>query len=356
MLDGMLMFIGTYTRNTPSEGIYAFSVDHEAKRIRPLAINGAIDNPSWLVADPERRLLYAVNEVRDYRGAESGAVSAFSYDEGGGLRLLSQRDSMGADPCHLALGPGGNYLLVSNYGGGSLASFPVESNGELGSFQSFVRHGGSSVDPVRQKAPHVHSITLDRRGELAYVADLGTDEMVMYPVDRNGQVTTASRKSVRVKPGAGPRHFCFDSVDRFGYLINELDNTIVSFERTAAGRLVELETVSTLPDDFTDASYCADIHLSPDCRFLYGSNRGHDSVAVFELGPGGQMRCIQHQPTGGMHPRNIALAPGGRHLFAANRDSDNVVVFARDGETGRLEETGATVDVPAPACIVFAQA
>lgn len=350
----MLMFVGTYTRNTGSEGIYAFEVDEGVRQVRELSINSGIDNPSWILVNSSRHCLFAANEIHDYQGGNTGAVSSFIYDDQGRLSLVSRQSSMGADPCHLAPDPEGSYLLVSNYSGGNLASFPVNETGSLGEFNSFVQHAGRSVDPMRQKKPHVHSVTLDHRGEMAYVADLGTDEVVVYPVDKHGQVRTEARKSTRVKPGAGPRHFCFDADDRYGYLINELDNTIVSFERDASGRLIELQTVSTLPDDFTDASYCADIHLSPDGRYLYASNRGHDSIAVYRLDPDGVMVLIQHQHTGGAHPRNFCLTPDGTRLFAANRDSDNIVVFARDEETGLLSETGTSIHVPAPSCVVFA--
>lgn len=349
----MLMFVGTYTRNTESEGIYAFEVGEEAERVRELTINPGIDNPSWIIAHPHRHRLFAVNEIGDYQGGNAGSVSSFTYDHQGRLTPVSRQDSMGADPCHLAMGPAGAWLLVSNYSGGNLASLPVDDSGAIGAFNSFVQHAGHSVDPMRQKGPHVHSVTLDRRGEMAYVADLGTDQVVSYPVDRHGQVQTDARKSIRVKPGAGPRHFCFDADDRYGYLINELDNTIISFERDETGRLTELETVSTLPDDFTDASYCADIHVSPDGHFLYASNRGHDSIAVFRLEADGVMKLIQHQSTGGAHPRHFCLSPDGSRLFAANRDSDNIVVLARDRETGLLTETGTKIDVPAPSCVLL---
>lgn len=351
----MLMFVGTYTRKTESEGVYAFEVDDGVEQIRALTVNPGIDNPSWIVANSSRHCLFAVNEIRDYQGGNTGAVNSFTYDDQGRLTFVSRQSSMGADPCHLAQGPEGAYLLVSNYSGGNLASFPVDDSGAIGVFNSFVQHAGHSVDPMRQKGPHVHSVTLDQRGEMAYVADLGTDQVVSYPVDRHGQVQTNARKSIRVKPGAGPRHFCFDADDRYGYLINELDNTIVSFERDEGGTLTELETVSALPDDFTDPSYCADIHLSPDGHFLYASNRGHDSIAVYRLEADGVMKLIQHQSTGGAHPRHFSLSPDGSRLFAANRDSDNIVVLARDSETGLLTETGTKIDVPAPSCVLFVQ-
>lgn len=351
----MLLFVGTYTRDTESEGVYAYEVDEDIKDIHELCINRDIDNPSWLVAWPESKTLFSVNEVRDFQGDNAGAVSSFRYDNSGQLALASQQSSLGADPCHLALGPDGSYLLASNYSGGSLVSYSVHEDGELGVFNSLVQHAGKSVDPMRQKGPHVHSVTLDHQGNMAYVADLGTDEVVTYPLNGHGQVRTQARRSIRVKPGAGPRHFCFDSGDRYGYLLNELDNTIVSFARDSHGRLIELETISSLPDGFTDASYAAHIQLSPDGRFLYTSNRGHDSIAVYRLEGDGAMKLIQHQDSGGAHPRHFSLTPDGEHLFVANKASDNIVVFARNSETGLLEETGTTINVPAPACILFVQ-
>lgn len=353
MFPFMLMFVGTYTRNTASEGIYAFEVEENFQRFELRTVNAEPDNPSWLMSHPVVPCLYCVNEIGDYEGQASGAVSAFSRDDSGGLNLINRQASLGADPCHLAISPAGNFLLASNYSGGNLASFPIQDDGSLGDFTSLVQHVGKSVDPVRQTRAHVHSATLTRSAEFCYVADLGMDELVRYPLGAGGQVLTAGRRSNRVKPGAGPRHFCFDGNDRYGYLINELDNTIISFERGEDGALIELETVSALPGDYNDASYCADLHLSPDGRFLYGSNRGHDSIVVLKTGADGRMKPLQYQSTGGMHPRSFCLSPDGEFVLVANRDSDNIVVFDRDAKTGRLAETGTVIEVPAPSSILF---
>ncbi|MBD3649231.1 MAG: lactonase family protein [Pseudomonadales bacterium] len=353
MFHFMLMFVGTYTRNTASEGIYAFDVNDDFSRAGLLHVNRDIDNPSWLLAHPSTGHLYSVNETGDHGGQSSGAVSAFARDDGGKLSLLGQQASLGADPCHLAIDPGGEFLLVSNYSGGNLGTFPIGDDGVLGEFTSLVQHAGRGVDPVRQTRAHVHSATLTRTADMCYVCDLGTDEVVSYPLAARGRVLTEGRRAHRVKPGAGPRHFCFDAGDRYGYLINELDNTIISFERAEDGSLIELETVSALPGDYDDASYCAHIHLSSDGRFLYGSNRVHDSMVVIETGKDGQMTPRQFQPTGGSHPRHFCVSPDERFLLVANRDSDNIVVFSRDAGTGRLTETGAVIEVPAPSCILF---
>lgn len=346
----MLMLVGTYTANTGSEGIYAFEVATDCRKIDQVAVNRGIENPSWLVRHPALPFVYSVNELR---GDEGGSVSAFRYDTKGNLTLEDKKPSLGGDPCHLAIDAAGAMLVVSNYTGGNFATYPIDAGGRLGSMASFVQHGGHGVDPVRQKSPHVHSATLDCRGRFAWIADLGIDQLVRYPLSTGGQVDVGRRVAWNVRPGAGPRHFCFSGSGEYGYLINELDNTIVVFGCDTGGDLVELQTVSALPDDYEDASYCAHIQLSADDRCLYGSNRGHDSIVMFRTYKDGKLKLAQHHPSGGSHPRHFALTPDERHLVVANRDADNLVVLARDPETGELEATGTEVSVPAPVCVLF---
>lgn len=347
----MLMLIGTYTRNTESAGIYCFAVSDDVKSFMPGKINEGVDNPSWLVAHPRLPVVYAVNEVRDMDGG--GAISAFYRDGNGQLTLIGRKPSMGGDPCHLAIAPDGRTLFVANYGGGNLASLPLGAGGELGDFESLVQHGGKGVDPMRQQGPHVHSITLDADAQFAYVCDLGLDQVVCYPLASHGAILADQRKTTRLKPGAGPRMLCFDSACHFAFVINELDNTLVSFERNASGQLVELSTVSALPEGYTDASYCAHILVSGDDRFVYASNRGHDSIAVFEKEGDGRLNLAQHQSTLGRHPRHFTFSPDQRYLLVANRDSNNIVVMERNADSGRLAPTGRSIAVPAPVSILF---
>lgn len=347
----MLMLIGTYTRGTGSAGIYGFEAGDGFEHVEACAVNGDIDNPSWLVRHPRLDVIYAVNEVRD--GDSGGGIAAFVCDASGHLEQIDQKSSMGGDPCHLSIDPEGKFLLASNYGNGSLAGYPLAADGRMQALTSFVQHGGRGIDPMRQKGPHVHSAVLDAGARNAYVSDLGLDQVVRYPLASDGTVQAGARVTTRLKPGAGPRLMCFDSTCRFAYVINELDNTIVSFERDESGDLIELAALSALPDDFADASYCAHIALSGDDRFLYASNRGHDSIAVFRVEEAGGLAPVQYQPSLGGHPRHFALAPDGCHLLVANRDGNNVVVMARDPVSGALTPTGAEIQVPAPVCVLF---
>lgn len=346
----MLMLTGTYTRNTDAEGVYAFRCDAGFRRFERLVVNTNIDNPSYLVRHPTLDVVYGVNEVGDFEGG--GGISTFNCDAGGKLDLVGKVASMGADPCHLMLGRSGRSLFVSNYSGGNLTSFAIDDGGRLGDFESLVQHGGKGVDPMRQKGPHVHSVCLAPGGEHAFVCDLGLDQVVHYPV-KGARILVERRTTTRMRPGAGPRMMTFDHAGEFAWVINELDNTIVSFAHNGTGELVELQTVSALPPGFTDASYTSHLVLSDDGRFLYGSNRGHDSIVVFAVEAEGRLRLVQHEASRGMHPRHFALTPDGSHMLVANRDSNNIVVFERDAATGRLAATGAILEVPAPVCVVF---
>jgi 6-phosphogluconolactonase len=348
----MLMLVGTYTRGTDSLGIYGFEVDTSPLSFNAIAVNEGIDNPSYVMKHPDLPVIFSVNEVRDF-GGEGGAISAFSLSEDGKLTLINQVPSLGSDPCHLELAQEGRLLLVSNYTSGTLASIPLGDTGELGSFNNFIQHTGHSVDPMRQKSAHVHSIRAGPNDKYIYVADLGLDQILRYSLDSTGHVNASERSMTRMRPGAGPRHFCFDADFEHCYVINELDNTIVSFAVNNDGVFVELAIVSALPAGYQDASYCGEIQLSDDGRFLYGSNRGHDSMVVFEVLGNGTLQWVQHIESGGMHPRHFKITPDGSHLIVANRDSSNLVVFERDTFTGKLSRAGIELIVPAPVCILY---
>jgi 6-phosphogluconolactonase len=337
----MFMFVGTYTRDTSSEGIYSFNVDAACKVFTEIACVAA-DNPSYLTAHPELPVLYGVSEIHD------GAVNAYRGTDDGRLSVLgSSRTSTGDDPCHLSMTAG--YVVVSNYSSGNLCTLPIAANGELQDFVSSVQHHGKGVDPMRQKSSHVHSSRVI--DGVVYVADLGTDQVVSYPLDDSGRIDTMARKVLRLKPGAGPRLMESTSDGRYLYVINELDNTILAI--AFDDEPLQIGTYSTLPREYLDASYCSHIQLSADDRFLYGSNRGHDSIVVFEIQSDGELRLLQHVSSEGQHPRHFSLTPDGNHLVVANKDSDNLVVLERDPVTGMLVDTGNRVSVPSPTCVVF---
>ena len=351
-----LVYIGTYT-TTRSKGIYAYRFDADSGRLTSLGLVAETVNPSFLAVDPSRRFLYAVNEISNYAGGKGGGVSAFAMDRATGkLTFLNEVASRGREPCHVSLDKTGKFVMVANYGGGSAAVFPVLADGRLGEASAFVEHHGSSVNPERQEGPHAHSIATSPDNRFVLAADLGLDRLLVYRFDAaQGSLEPNDPPFATVKPGAGPRHFAFHPSGRFVYTINEMGSSIAAFSYDAArGSLREIETVSTLPKDFAGASDTAEIEAHPSGKFLYGSNRGHDSIAVFAIDGGkGTLTLVEHVPTGGKTPRSFAIDPAGSCLVVANQDSDNLVVFRIDARTGRLTPSGKALDVPSPVCVTF---
>ena len=350
----LLVFFGTYTR-TGSEGIYTYRMDPESGALERLSVVSGIENPSFLALHPSGRYLYAVSEIAEFEGQNTGTVSAYSIDSADGrLSFLNLQPSAGAIPCHLVVDQAGRNLLLATYTGGTVASFPIDSEGRLGPVISVLQHEGSSVDPVRQTGPRAHSINLDPHDRFAVAADLGTDEVVVYRFDPGtGVLEPNEPPSVSVAPGAGPRHFAFHPSGRFGYVINEMGSTVTAFRYDGEkGTLDPLQTITTLPEDFQGVTHTAEVRVHPSGRFLYGSNRGHDSIAVFAIDQEtGRLTARGHESTRGKTPRNFEIDPTGTWLLAANQGSDSVVVFRIDPETGALEASGQTADVPMPVCI-----
>ncbi|MDE2999780.1 MAG: lactonase family protein [Gemmatimonadota bacterium] len=309
-----------------------------------------VKNPSFQAVHPSNRFLYSVAEVND-----GGAIHAFEIDPAtGALGSLNHQSSMGAGPCHVSVDATGRVVLAANYSSGGVAALPINDDGSLGEANSVYQHEGSSVHPGRQQGPHAHSITIDPGNRFAVSADLGIDKVLVYRLDAEKQTITPNDPPwVDVQAGAGPRHFAFHPNRKHAYLINELDNTAVAYAYDEdRGVLETVQVISTLPSDFTDTSYCADIHVSPDGRFVYGSNRGHDSIVIFEVDPDtGRLSVVDYESTRGEFPRNFALDPTGRYLFAANQNTDNIVTYRIDGHTGRLTATGQQAETPQPVCI-----
>ena len=348
-------YVGTYTDGR-REGIFIFEYLPDSGEARPCGAVAGLSNPSFLAVHPTRRYLYAVNEVDDFGGRRAGAVSAFAIDaQTGALLPLNQRSSVGDGPCHLIVDAGGKFVLVANYGGGSVAVLPIRDDGSLDEASDFVQHRGSSVNPQRQEGPHAHSVILDPANRFAFVADLGLDRVMIYRFDAgHGKLMPNEPAFAPLKPGAGPRHFAFHPDGRHAYVINELDNTVTAFDYDPErGALHEIQTLSTLPTGYAEVSYCADIHVAPSGKFLYGSNRGHDSIALFAIDGAGRLTSLGQQPTGGRWPRNFALDPAGRFMWVANQESDSITRFAVDADTGRLTALGQ-IAVPKPVCIQFA--
>ena len=352
----LIVYIGTYT-GQKSKGIYAFRFQPATGSSTSIGLVAETANPSFLTIHPNRRFLYAVNEVNTYEGQSAGSVSAFSVDaKTARLTFLNKVSSRGASPCHLAVDKTGKWLLVANYCGGNIAAFPINKDGSLGEASAVVQHAGSSANPQRQQGPHAHSVNLSPDNRFAMASDLGLDQVLIYRFDAvRGTLTPSDPPFAKLKPGAGPRHFAFHPNGRFAYEINELDSSITAYAYTPAnGVLEEMQTISTLPKDFTGKSYTAEVEVHPSGRFLYGSNRGHDSIAVFAIDSGkGTLTPVEQVPTQGKAPRNFAIDPTGAYLFAANQNSDNIVIFSIDQKTGKLSPTGNVLEVSTPVCVTF---
>jgi len=355
----LLLYIGTYTGQY-SKGIYGYRFDAGSGRLSPLGLVAETTNPSYLAIHPSRRFLFAVNEVDDLEGHKVGSVSAFAIDaKTGKLTLLNTVSSRGADPCYVAVDKTGKYLLAANYGGGNVAAFPVGDDGRLGEASAFIQHAGHGTNPERQEGPHAHSINLSPDNRFAVAADLGLDQLLVYRFDATkGSLAANDPPFAKLHPGAGPRHFDFHPRGKFAYAICEMSSTVTAFAYDAAGGVLkELQTISTLPKDYSGSNDDADIHVHPSGKFLYGSNRGHDSIVVFAIDPAqGTLTPVEHVPTQGKTPRNFGIDPTGSYLFAANQNSDNIVVFRIDAKTGRLTPTGQTIEVPSPVCVKFVAA
>jgi 6-phosphogluconolactonase len=349
-----LLYVGTYTDHG-SKGIYAYRFDPATGQASDLGLAAESVQPSFLTADSSGRFLYAVNETDTYRGQPTGSVSAFAIDsETGKLSPLNEVSARGAGTTFITLDRTGKYVFVANYNSGSVAVFRVLQDGKLGESTAFVQHKGSSVDRDRQAGPHPHEIVLSPDNRFAIVADLGIDELVIYPFDsQNG--TLGQPHIVKSSAGAGTRHLVFGRNGKFVYVINELKNIIVSYSYSAkGGELHELQTVSTLPEEFKAINTTAEIQMDPAGRFLYGSNRGEDSIAVFAVGrKNGTLKKIENVSTEGKMPRSFALDPSGEWLAAANQGSNNVVIFRVESKTGHLTPTGQVLHVFTPTCVMF---
>lgn len=349
-----ILYVGTYTTNK-SEGIYVYRFDPNTGALQRSSAIMSI-NPSFLTIDRSKRFLYAVNEVGQYAGKPGGGVSAFAIDRDTfNLRLLNEQATQGADPCHLSVDSRKGTLLVANYTGGNVSVLPLRSDGTLGMVAEVKQHEGSGPKE-QQKGPHAHCIIFDRLERHALAADLGIDKVMIYRFDRaTGKLSPASQPFAELKPGAGPRHLTFHPSGKYVYVICELDSTMTAFKYNELnGTLTTIETVSTLPSDFSGVSYCADVHVSPSGKFLYGSNRGHNSIVVFEIDMRtGKLTLVEHVPTEGNWPRNFTIDPSGKFLLVANQRSENVVVFSIDPGTGRLKPTGVNESIPSPVCLRF---
>lgn len=355
-LSEWLLYIGTYTGGA-SEGIYQLRLDAKDGVLENPGLAGKVENPSFLAVHTESPYLFSVGEGVGPSGKKEGLASAFVINEANGLlTLVNQQPTVGEGPCHAAVDRAGSHLLIANYGSGSVTVFPIGGDGRLGPATDLKQHSGSSAHPNRQTGPHTHSVTLDAAGNHVMAADLGLDKILVYQYDSQaGVLQSHVPPFVALAPGAGPRHFAFHPSGRFAYVVNELKSTVTAFAYDSReGNLEELQTIGTLPSDFIGENYTAEIRVHPSGRFLYVSNRGHDSITRFSVEEGsGRLTCLGHTPTGGKVPRNFAVSPDGVFLVAANQQTGNVTAFRINTEDGTLDPTGDPVDVPTPVCVLF---
>ncbi|WBA43250.1 lactonase family protein [Hymenobacter canadensis] len=349
-----LVYVGTYAK-AEADSIFLYRLNATTGALTRLRAEKGGPNPAFLAIDSKQEHLYAANEVDEFQGAKSGYVSAFAIDRRtGGLTALNQQPSAGGGPCYLSLDGSGRAALVANYGGGSVSLLPIAPDGTLRPPSATDQHRGSGPNKNRQTEAHAHCIIPDPAGRFAFAVDLGTDQVLGYRLDAGaGQWTPLPAPAFTTQPGAGPRHLTFHPNGRWAYLINELTSSVTALAYdAAAGTFRELHTVPALPAGFTAPNTCADIHVHPNGRFVYATNRGHDSLAVFAVAPdSGRLTLVEHVSTQGKTPRNFAIDPSGAILLVANQNSNNIVTYTINAQTGRLTPTGVVVEVPAPVCL-----
>ena len=357
MIDGDLVYVGTYIEGVRSKGIHVIRMDRRTGQLRLVSSVDAGANPSFLSVHPDGLVLYAVNELESYKGKPTGAVSAFAISrETGALTRLNDQPSEGGAPCYVSVDKTGEVLLVANYASGSIVAFPIDATGALGKASSVVQHTGVGPDAERQKTPHAHCVRSDPSNRFVLAADLGADRVFVYRLDVEGKTLShVDSGDAVMHPGAGPRHIAFHPRLPLVFVANELDSTVATLRFDAErGVLSGVNTHSTVPAGWTGTNYPGDIHVAPNGRTLYVSNRGHDSIAVFSVAETtGALVLGQVIPTEGDWPRNFALHPTGEWLLVANQRSGSVVVFACDQHTGRLTPTRERIAMPSPVCIRF---
>lgn len=347
------LLVGTYTSGK-SEGVYVYNFNSTTGDFKQVSVAKNISNPSYLAVSPDEKYVYAVNEDAD-KAKGGGAVTAFSFNkQDGTLKELNSQPSGGDHPCYVATDKNGKWVTVGNYTSGTVSVFPINKDGSLNAIAANIKHEGSGVNSERQEGPHVHSTVFSKDNSYLFVPDLGLDKIMIYAFNnKSGQLTPAGIPYVEVEPGAGPRHFEFSPNNKYAYLMEEMTGSISAYRYKGKGQLDLIQNISALPPDFIGTVGSADIHVSPDGKFLYASNRGEsNTIAIFAINQqSGELVPVGHQSTLGKTPRNFNFDPSGNFLLAANQNSDNIVIFKRDKETGLLTDTGKKIEVGNPVCI-----
>ncbi len=350
-----LVFISAFARGADG-AIHAYQLELDTGQLKQVHRTTNVEQPFFMAVSPDDKFLYAIHAPEKFGGEVHGQVAAYEIvGRTGRLKLLNRQSTLGSAACYVDVDATGKTVLVANYSTGSVASLPVRKDGSLGEAASFIQHKGSSVDTARQEGPHAHCIVVSPDNRFVYAVDLGLDKVLGYRLEATSAKLSPNRQPfVRTPPGAGPRHLTFHPNGRHVYVINELDNSVTVFEyESGAGMLIEQQTISTLPKDFDGKSYCADLKITPNGRFLYGTNRGHDSIAAYRIGDDGRLTLLGIEPSLGKGPQNLAITPGGELLLCANMPGNNVVVFQIDPKSGGLTHVGQPVSMPSPSCIMI---
>lgn len=349
-----ILYVGTYTDGM-ANGIFVYSFNEHSGKLKDLKIPTVCNNPSYLTFSPDKKFLYSVSELDNLGENNSGGIAAYQILDDYRLKPVNQMLTYGANPCHVSVSPDGKLLAASNYTGGSLSVFRIAENGGLSQLVQRIQDEGSGPFPERQDAPHVHSSQFADKGKLLYVADLGIDQLKIFSVNEKAEIPLSpySNPFVKLPPGSGPRHFAFSSDGRYIYVISELASTI-SVLMKYGDDWKDVQDIKTLPKDFKGESWCADIHISSDGRFVYGSNRGHNSIAVFKRDQvSGKLELIEIVPVEGNWPRNFAIDPTGQFILVANQKSNDITVFKINPTSGKLKYTGIRVENHSPVCLQF---
>jgi 6-phosphogluconolactonase len=348
-----LIFISSFA---PAEkgALGAYRLDAKTGALKLEQRTGDVEHPFFMAVSKDQKFLYSIH-AKSFGSKEPEQVAAYALEgRTGRMKLLNRQSTRGTASCYLDVDATGKTLLVANYSTGNIASLPVKPDGSLGEAASFVQHSGKSVDPARQDAPYAHCIEVSPDNRFAFVADLGLDQVLSYKLDaKTAKLTPNDPPFAKAPPGAGPRHLTFHPSGKYVYVINELKNSVTRFDYdAAAGKLTPRQTISTLPEDFTGTSYCADLKITPNGRFLYGTNRGHDSIASYRIADDGTLKLIGIEPSLGKGPQNLAILPGGELLLCANMPGDNVAVFRIDQESGSLKSAGEPTSILSPSCMM----
>ncbi len=346
-----ILFVSSFAAGDQG-GIQAYRLDVETGTLRPAAQNKGMEHPFFLALDPQHKYLYSIHAPGEFGGKSDEFVAAYEILGGQGeLKPLNRQSTRGKSSCYLEVDATGKSLVVANYSSGSVASLPIRADGSLGEVVTFVQHEGTSVNPDRQEGPHAHCAVI--KGDRMFAADLGLDKILCYQLDAKSQLTPALQPFARTIPGAGPRHLTFHPDGHHLYVINELANSITLFDFAAdTGILIESQTISTLPPDFQGTSYCADVKVTPDGKFVYGTNRGHDSLAIYRTDNDKSLSLVAIVPSHGEQPQNLAVTPDGKWLLCANMGG-NLAVFRINSDTGELTLAGEPTPQTSPACIMI---